>query len=132
MLVIVCLCACFVSACLLSVVPGGDDGFPWIVVYFVFAGVAAGCLVFLFHFSSSLSLSPGPVQLYDMFILYTKINKWESMGIKGSFTFISFPWQSKSVRHKRYSDYNSAAMMLDRTREKKKEKPGIVLILFYQ
>ena len=41
---------------------------PWIVVYFVFAGVAAGCLVFLFLFSvsSSLSLSPGPVQLYDM------------------------------------------------------------------
>jgi len=44
------------------------------------------------------------------------------MGIKGSFTFVSFPWQSKSVRHKRYSDYNSAAMMLDRTRGKKKKK----------
>ena len=38
------------------------------------------------------------------------------MGNKGSFTFISFPWQSKYVQHKRYSDYNSAAMMLDRTR----------------
>jgi len=44
------------------------------------------------------------------------------MGIKGSFIFISFPWQSKSVRHKRYSDYNSAAIMLDRTRGKKKKK----------
>ena len=44
------------------------------------------------------------------------------MGIKGSFTFISFPWQSKSVWHKRYSDYNSTAIMLDRTREKKKKK----------
>ena len=44
------------------------------------------------------------------------------MGIKGSFTFISFPWQSKSVWHKSYSDYNSAAIMLDRTRVKKKIK----------
>ena len=44
------------------------------------------------------------------------------MGIKGSFTFISFPWQSKSVWHKRYSDYNSAAIMLDRTRGKKTQK----------
>ena len=41
------------------------------------------------------------------------------MGIKGSFTF---PWQSKSVWHKRYSDYNSDAIMLDRTREKEKKK----------
>ena len=46
------------------------------------------------------------------------------MGIKGSFTFISIPWQSKSVWHKRYSDYNSAAIMLDRTREKKKKVCG--------
>ena len=44
------------------------------------------------------------------------------MGIKGSFTFISFPCQSKSVWHKRYSDHNSAAIMLDRTRGKKKQK----------
>ena len=49
------------------------------------------------------------------------------MGIKGSFTFISFPWQSKCVRHKRYSDYNSAAMMLDRTREKKKKGKRITM-----
>ena len=50
------------------------------------------------------------------------------MGIKGSFTFISFPWQSKSVWHKRYSDCNSAAIMLDRTRgEKKKEKAWKIL-----
>ena len=50
------------------------------------------------------------------------------MGIKGSFTFISFPWQSKSVRYKRYSDYNYAAMMLDRTREQKKKKKKDQLI----
>ena len=49
------------------------------------------------------------------------------MGIKGSFTFISFPWQSKSVRHKRYSDYNPAAMMLDRTRGEKKKKRKVNL-----
>ena len=49
------------------------------------------------------------------------------MGIKGSFTFISFPWQSKSAWHKRYSDYNSAAIMLDRTRGKK--NPNMVLYI---
>jgi len=56
------------------------------------------------------------------------------MGIKGSFRFISFPWQSKSVWHKRYSDYNSAAMMLDRTREKKnlkkKNDEGIIDVYY--
>ena len=34
----------------------------------------------------------------------------------------SFPWQSKSVWHIRYSDFNSAAIMLDRTRKKKKKR----------
>ena len=53
------------------------------------------------------------------------------MGIKGSFAFISFPWQSKSVWHKRYSDCNSAAIMLDRTREKKKKEIEIERIEKY-
>ena len=42
------------------------------------------------------------------------------MGIKGSFTFIKLPLAKQICR--RYSDYNSAAIMLDRTREKKKKE----------
>ena len=48
---------------------------PWIVVCFVFTGVAAGCLVFLFLFvlfPLPLSLSPGPVRLYYMSYIVNK------------------------------------------------------------
>ena len=81
-LVFVCLCVCFFSACLLSDAPGGSKAGlprlrPWIVVCFVFTGVAAGCLVFLsiFVLFLPLSLSPGPVQHYYMLNIATKINK---------------------------------------------------------
>ena len=57
---------------------------PWIVVCFVFTGVAAGCLVFLsifvlfcllLFFALPLSLSPGLVWHYYMLNIVTKINK---------------------------------------------------------
>ena len=72
MLVFVCLCACFVSACLLSDVPGGDDGFPTEAVdyrlfcFYRFSSLLSGFSFSFCSVSSSLSLSPGPVQLYDM------------------------------------------------------------------
>ena len=116
MLVFVCLCACFVSACLLSGVPGGDKaGFPTEAVdcrLFCFYRCSSWLSGFSFSFcsvSSSLSLFGSIICC----ILYTKINKWAVDG-----------HQSKSVWHKRYSDYNSAAMMLDRTRGEKKTEFG--------
>ena len=51
------------------------------------------------------------------------LREWFTVRLTSSLRCVacSFPWQSKCVRHKRYSDYNSAAIMLDRTREKKKD-----------
>jgi len=96
-LVFVCLCACFVSACLLSGVPGGDKaGFPTEAVdcLLFFTGVAAGYLFFLFLFVLFLLLFPCPLVRFGSIIcciLYTKMNKWAVDGHQGELYIYKLP-----------------------------------------
>ena len=77
-LVFVCLCGFSLLVCfqmLLVELRLNSPQRPWIVICFVFTGVAAGCLVFLFLFvlfPLPLSLSPGPVRLYYMLYIVNK------------------------------------------------------------